>query len=63
MLTVIDTGVLVSGVFWRHEPHQVLRAWKCGLITPVVSEQIFAEYERVLEEVKREAARFMAARA
>jgi len=23
---VIDTGVLVSGVFWRHEPHQCVKA-------------------------------------
>lgn len=54
MLAVIDTGVFVSGVFWRREPHQVLLAWKCGLITPVVSAQVFDEYERVLEDVKRE---------
>lgn len=54
MLAVIDTGVLVSGVFWRREPHRVLRAWKSGLLTPVVSRQIFDEYKRVLEDVKRE---------
>lgn len=54
MLVVIDTGVLVSGVFWRREPHQVLRAWKCGLLTPIISKQIFDEYERVLEDVKQE---------
>ncbi len=54
MLAVIDTGVFVSGVFWRREPHQVLRAWKAGLITPIVSDRIFDEYERVLEDVKRE---------
>ena len=53
MLAVIDTGVLVSGVFWRHEPHRVLLAWKCGLLTPVVSPPIFGEYERVLEDVRR----------
>jgi len=54
MLAVIDTGVFVSGVFWRNEPHRVLRAWKSGLLTPVVSGPIFAEYERVLEDVKQE---------
>lgn len=54
MLAVIDTGVLVSGVFWRREPHRVLRAWKYGLLTPIVSQQIFDEYKRVLEDVKRE---------
>jgi len=54
VLAVVDTSVLVSGVFWRREPHQVLRAWKAGLLTPVVSKEICDEYERVLEDVKRE---------
>jgi uncharacterized protein len=53
-LVVIDTGVLVSGVFWRHEPHRCVTAWLRGLLLLVVSESIVAEYERVLREVKRE---------
>jgi uncharacterized protein len=52
--TVIDTGVLVAGVFWRSEPHSCLKAWLKGLICPVVSDDIFAEYERLLREVKAE---------
>ena len=51
-LIVLDTGVFVAGVFWRHEPHTCLKAWLRGLICPVVSEDIFAEYKRVLHEVK-----------
>ena len=51
---VIDTGVLVSGIYWRHEPHQCVRAWLHGLLALVVSDAIFAEYERVLREVKAE---------
>jgi len=51
---VIDTGVLVSGIYWRHEPHQCVQAWLRGLLTLVVSPTIFAEYERVLREVKAE---------
>jgi putative PIN family toxin of toxin-antitoxin system len=51
-LIVLDTGVFVAGVFWRHEPHACLKAWLHGLICPVVSEDIFAEYERVLHKVK-----------
>ncbi|MDW8308157.1 MAG: putative toxin-antitoxin system toxin component, PIN family [Verrucomicrobiales bacterium] len=54
MLAVIDTGVFVSGVFWRREPHQVLLAWKCGLVTPVISRAIFDEYRKVLEDLKQE---------
>lgn len=51
---VLDTGVVVAGVFWRHEPHICLKAWLNGQICPVISEGIFAEYERVLREVKEE---------
>ena len=54
MLAVIETGVFVAGVFWRREPHQVLCAWRSGLLTLIVSEPVFDEYERVLEDVKRE---------
>jgi putative PIN family toxin of toxin-antitoxin system len=51
---VIDTGVFVSGVFWRHEPHLCLKAWLRGILTPVMSEEILAEYEAVLARVKEE---------
>ena len=51
---VIDTGVLVAGVFWRNEPHQCVKAWLRGFFALVVSEPIFHEYERVLTEVKAE---------
>jgi uncharacterized protein len=51
---VFDTGVFVSGVFWRHEAHLCLNAWLRGLVTPVVSPEIHDEYERVLSEVRSE---------
>lgn len=35
-----------------HEPHTCLKAFLHGLICPVLSEPIFAEYNRVLAEVK-----------
>jgi putative PIN family toxin of toxin-antitoxin system len=50
---VIDTGVFVAGVFWRHEPHLCLKAWLGGIALPVMSDEIFSEYEMVLERVKR----------
>jgi putative PIN family toxin of toxin-antitoxin system len=53
-LTVLDTGVVAAGVFWRHEPHACLKAWLKGLICPVVSDDIFAEYDRVLYRVKNQ---------
>jgi uncharacterized protein len=51
---VIDTGVFIAGVFWRHEPHLCLRAWLHGYALPVMSPEIFAEYEVVLKRVKQE---------
>ncbi len=53
-IAVIDTGVLVAGIFWRHESHLCLRAWLRGILLPVVSEEVFAEYAVVLERVKTE---------
>ena len=51
-LAVIDTGVFVAGVFWRHEPHLCLKAWLHGIVVPVLTEEVFAEYEVVLERLK-----------
>ena len=51
---VIDTGVFVAGVFWRHEPHLCLKAWLRGILRPVMTEEIMTEYETVLERLKRE---------
>jgi putative PIN family toxin of toxin-antitoxin system len=53
-LAVVDTGVFVAGVFWRHEPHLCLRAWLQGIMLPVISEAIVAEYEEVLERLNRQ---------
>jgi len=53
-LVVIDTGVLVAGIYWRREPHRCVRGWLRGLFIPVVTQPIFLEYERVLREVKAE---------
>jgi predicted nucleic acid-binding protein len=53
-LTVIDPGVFAAGVFWRHEPRLCLKAWLHGILTPVLTEDILAEYEAVLEQVKQE---------
>jgi len=50
----MDTGVLVAGIFWRHEPHLCVTAWLRGMFTLVLSDAIFVEYERVLREVKAE---------
>ena len=50
----MDTGVLVAGIYWRNEPHRCVAAWLRGVLTLVISDAIFLEYERVLREVKNE---------
>ena len=56
-LAVIDPGVFVAGVYWRHESHLCLKAWLRGMMTPVMTEDMLAEYEAGLEQVKQEQSR------
>ena len=49
---VMDTGVLVAGLYWRNEAHQCLQAWQQGAFYLVVSDAIFDEYQRVAWRVK-----------
>lgn len=43
---VIDTGVFVAGIYWRNEPHKVLRAVALGILQPVLTEPVLDEYVR-----------------
>lgn len=49
MRIVIDTNVLMSGVFWKGQPAQILEYWADDLLLLVISEEIFSEYKRVSE--------------
>jgi len=49
---VMDTGVLVAGLYWRNDAHQCLRAWQQGVFHLAVSEAVFDEYRRVAWRVK-----------
>lgn len=53
MRVVLDTNVVVSGVFWQGKPFAILRAWAQGRLTVVGSPEILWEYERVLLEVAK----------
>jgi putative PIN family toxin of toxin-antitoxin system len=50
---VLDTNIVVSGVFWRGKPFAILRAWAGGRLSVVGSPEILWEYERVLLEVAK----------
>ena len=47
MRVVLDTSVLVSGVFFGGVPGRILEAWKASAMTLVVSPAIVDEYHRV----------------
>ena len=47
MKVVVDTNVLISGVFFGGMPSRVLEAWRDGKIDLVVSPGILEEYRRV----------------
>lgn len=51
MKIILDTNVLVSGVFFGGPPARILEAWRDQRIQLVVSEPILAEYENVATEL------------
>ncbi|MBI3540822.1 MAG: putative toxin-antitoxin system toxin component, PIN family [Deltaproteobacteria bacterium] len=51
MRIVLDTNVLMAGIFWSGPPFEILKRWKMGVIKLVVSPEIIEEYLRVGEEL------------
>lgn len=47
MKIVIDTNVLMSGIFLGGPPHEILELWWDGQIELLISAAIFEEYQRV----------------
>ena len=47
MKVVLDTNVLVSGIFFGGPPDRILRAWRDGKVQLTVSLEILAEYRQV----------------
>ena len=52
MKIVLDTNVLVSGIFFSGPPSEILRAWSRGKVRLVVTREIFDEYWRVAAELR-----------
>lgn len=48
---VLDTNVLISGIFWSGAPSEVLRAWQQQRFVLTLSLPILEEYRRVLAEM------------
>ena len=51
MRIVVDTNVLISGVFFSGPPCEILQAWREQLVRLVVSPEMLEEYRHVAVEL------------
>ena len=51
MKVVLDTNIIISGIFFSGPPYQILKAWRNKEIQIVISLEILDEYYRVGEEL------------
>lgn len=51
MRVVLDTNVLISGIFFSGPPFKILEAWRDRRLALVVSPEILEEYYRVGENL------------
>ncbi len=49
MFVVVDTNVLVSGIFWSGPPSGIVNAWQRNRFELALSSEIFDEYKRVAD--------------
>ena len=54
MKVVLDTNVLISGIFFSGAPARILAAWADGRFELVASVEILTEYRRVAERFQKE---------
>lgn len=53
MRVILDTNVLLSGVFFGGVPGRILAAWAAGQLELVLSPAILTEYRRVGADLAR----------
>ena len=53
MRVIIDTNVLVSGIFWQGVPARILEAWVERRFRLVVSTSILEEYQAVIHQLEK----------
>jgi putative PIN family toxin of toxin-antitoxin system len=53
MRIVLDTNVLISGIFFSGPPARILAAWADGRFELVASVEVLAEYRRVAERLQK----------
>ena len=53
MKVVLDTNVVMSGIFFGGIPRSILSKWSEGGFELILSVEILQEYERVAEQLDR----------
>ena len=51
---VLDTNVVISGIFWKGAPFEILEAWQKRRFLLVISPPVLDEYRRVLDEMTKQ---------
>ncbi|MFA5994911.1 MAG: putative toxin-antitoxin system toxin component, PIN family [Patescibacteria group bacterium] len=51
MRVVLDTNVIISGIFWKGAPAQILELWANKKIEVLVTDKILHEYFLLLERM------------
>lgn len=51
MKIVLDTNVLISGIFWKGVPYKIIELWANGNLQIVVTKKILKEYFEVLNRI------------
>jgi putative PIN family toxin of toxin-antitoxin system len=54
MKVIVDTNVLVSGIFFSGPPYEILNAWRDKKLQLVISPTIIDEYQRVGKELGKQ---------
>jgi putative PIN family toxin of toxin-antitoxin system len=49
---ILDTNVLISGIFFSGTPYEILAAWRDRKIELIISPEILEEYRRMGEEME-----------
>jgi len=52
MNVVIDTNILISGIFWSGSPRKILELWVNGTIKLIASPDMISEYINVIERLQ-----------
>ena len=53
MNVIVDTNVLVSGIFWPGIPRRFLELWVEKIITLIATPQILSEYLEVIDRLQK----------